>query len=458
MFRETDEMREPIWKGIVIKALFLGVFVVLLLWLFPMPKVEPLLDNLFNENIQTMKEAAKNYYTNERLPKEVGSKVSMTLSEMLTKKLLLPFVDGNGEQCDLNASYVEITKMETEYILKVYLSCNSRTDYIIEHLGCHDLCQKEECDCSCETAVVEEPKKDKPVKKVKTTTITEYQVQKTFKAGEWGDWSDWSLTYKEENNDTKREHRVVYTAKRWVETTRTQYEYKTVTVTTTTTQGSWTAWVAGDWTTAEYGNSDTRRLIETRVIAQPTGEYTCGSFYTTNIVALGAQSSYSTSKYCVKNAGVVSCSSGLCTKYNIYKKDKAVTKDVTQYRYETRSWIPGTTSSSTATKLEWTENNALFVGTRTEGNKQITTSYTGNTKQVSNNDGHYEAQQPVKYYLSVSDIPSGWVKDKDINQYRYKYRTYTTSTKTKWISKDELDSHLKDGWEIINTRKKTITL
>ncbi|MFA5602264.1 MAG: hypothetical protein WDA21_00825 [Bacilli bacterium] len=189
MFRETDEVREPIWRGIVIKALFLGVFVLLLLWLFPMPKVEPLLDNLFNENIQTMKEAAKNYYTNERLPEKVGSKISMTLNEMLTKKLVLPFVDGNGKQCDFNASYVEITKMETEYILKTFLSCDSRTDYIIEHLGCHDLCG-DECICDCDTAV--EDKSDKP----KKTVSYRYQYKKVVDGyyTSWGKWSNWSTT------------------------------------------------------------------------------------------------------------------------------------------------------------------------------------------------------------------------------------------------------------------------
>lgn len=200
MFRENQETRTPIWRDVLIKAVFLGVFIVLLLWLFPMPKVEPLLDSLFNQNINTMKEAAEDYYTNERLPKEIGSKDSMTLNDMLSKKLLLPFVDGNGEQCDVDSSYVEVTKMDTEYILKVYLSCNSKSDYIIVHLGCHDLCN--ECDKTAVVAkkttvkqIVEKKKEDPkdPDDPKKDTYLYEY-----LKAVEgyytWSDWSAYSKT------------------------------------------------------------------------------------------------------------------------------------------------------------------------------------------------------------------------------------------------------------------------
>src|SRR5690554_3016405 len=113
--------------------LFLALFVFLLMWLFPMVKnpvdLSPLTDRIFNDNINNMKEAAKAYYINERLPINVGGKVSMHLEEMLDKKLILPFVDSKGHKCDPVDSYVEITKMDNEYILKTYLVCGKQADY-----------------------------------------------------------------------------------------------------------------------------------------------------------------------------------------------------------------------------------------------------------------------------------------------------------------------------------------
>ena len=64
----------------------------------------------------------------------------MTLKEMIDNKLILPLMDSNGKYCSEDDSYIEITKLENEYIIKVYLSCSDKQDYIIEHFGCYDIC------------------------------------------------------------------------------------------------------------------------------------------------------------------------------------------------------------------------------------------------------------------------------------------------------------------------------
>ena len=127
-------------KGFLLKVILVILFVFLLMWLIPRPNLDPLYNRIFNENILEMKDAAKSYFTVERLPEEVGDKEKLTLQEMLEMKLLLPIIDSDGAACDTTKSYVEIMKTETEYIIKVNLSCTYKTDYIIEHMGCYDIC------------------------------------------------------------------------------------------------------------------------------------------------------------------------------------------------------------------------------------------------------------------------------------------------------------------------------
>ena len=42
----------------------------------------------------------------------------LTLQEMIDLKLLLPFTDKNGEACDTENSYIELTKMKEGYELR----------------------------------------------------------------------------------------------------------------------------------------------------------------------------------------------------------------------------------------------------------------------------------------------------------------------------------------------------
>lgn len=158
-------------RDIVLQLLFLVLFIFILIWLFPTKgfvndlskKLESmstgsdnsiLYDKIFNENLVDMKEAAISYYTTPRLPKNIGDKVSMTLGEMLDKKIVLPFVDKNGESCSTTDSYVEITKMDEEFQLKVNLSCDGQNDYMIVHLGCYQYCEGEICEKEEATTIV----------------------------------------------------------------------------------------------------------------------------------------------------------------------------------------------------------------------------------------------------------------------------------------------------------------
>ena len=132
-------------RDLLVKVLLVVIFIFLLMYLFPMPNLKPFYSSIFNNNIQTMKDAAEDYYTTERMPSEEGKSNKMTLQEMIDKKLIIPFVDKDGKSCDTRKSYVQVTKGKTEYELKVSLTCGKDSNYIIEKIGCYNFCPTGNC-------------------------------------------------------------------------------------------------------------------------------------------------------------------------------------------------------------------------------------------------------------------------------------------------------------------------
>ncbi len=159
MYSDYEDKRSYPIRNLLIGLILVVVFVLLLVWLLPTSKVDLdgfkhvngkldiLTDRIFAANVDSMKGAAINYYSVDRLPKEKGDKVKLSLKEMLDKKLLLEMNDKNGKACDVNASYVEVEKTGKEsYEMKVNLKCSDREDYIKVHLGCYNYCEGFVCE------------------------------------------------------------------------------------------------------------------------------------------------------------------------------------------------------------------------------------------------------------------------------------------------------------------------
>ena len=153
---------------------------------------------VFNDNLDKIKEAAISYFTNERLPQEVGDSVKITLGEMNDKKLVRTVYDASANVCDTKKSYVEVTKLDDEYEMKIFLSCSDIEDYIIVHLGCYDYCDKDVCEKK-----EEEPK------------VYEYQYKKTTSCvmGDWSKWGSWKTT-REKTSNLKKEDVKTETSKK----------------------------------------------------------------------------------------------------------------------------------------------------------------------------------------------------------------------------------------------------
>ena len=152
------------FRDLIVKILLVLLFVFLLMWLFPMPNLNPLYDKIFSQNISNMTDAAKSYFTVSRLPQNEGETKKLTLGDMINNKMIIEFTDSDGKACDVDKSYVEVTKKGSEYVYKTNLACSNQEDYVIEYFGCYNVCEDGKCEVE--------------VKPTETKKVTEYQFYK----------------------------------------------------------------------------------------------------------------------------------------------------------------------------------------------------------------------------------------------------------------------------------------
>ncbi len=209
------------FKNIILKLLFIVLLIFIVIWLFPTKnyvknlieqKLGTSADQIFNTNVQTMKEAALTYFNGSRLPEEEGKSEKLTLEEMLDKKLLVGFTDSNGKSCDNKKSYVEVTKNKTDYSLKVNLACTDKTDYINSYIGSYAYCTSD----VCEKKKLTENNSEQTVNAQETITTeatqdsNECQYVKTS-GGYWtnyGDWSTWTTNKISSSNSRQIQTKV----------------------------------------------------------------------------------------------------------------------------------------------------------------------------------------------------------------------------------------------------------
>jgi len=210
-----EERRESFSvRDLILQVLFIVLFVFILIWLFPtkdymkkyikdnnkgnstqiiqsdfdVDQLAVLYNQIFANNVVAMKEAAVGYYTTDRLPAKVGQSDKMTLQQMYDKHLVLKLTDKNGNACDVNKSYVSVTKYENEYQMKVNLSCGSEEDYIIVYLGCYDYCDATGV-CEKQTpAKPTTPSKPAPSKPNNTTVNKVTNITNNYYYNNWQEW------------------------------------------------------------------------------------------------------------------------------------------------------------------------------------------------------------------------------------------------------------------------------
>ena len=166
---------------------------------------DKLVDQVFQDNLNRMKEVGISYFTLERMPKNVGDKEKITLQDMYDKKLILEVRDEENNLCSDTDSYIEVEKYNDEYQMKINLSCSNRKDYIIVVMGCYNYCKNEICEKQ-EQDVITDSDNDS-----QQNTVIEYEYYKATN-GKWTDWSAWSAwqkTYLEPTEYRKVETKAV---------------------------------------------------------------------------------------------------------------------------------------------------------------------------------------------------------------------------------------------------------
>ncbi len=155
MYTEENQRGRFPLRDILLKAIIVIIFIILIIFIITRlttpnnsnnsNSVNSNYDQVFSENLKAMEDAAYSYYTEERLPKEVGDINELTLREMINSNLLEAFTDADGNSCDVNASYIRLTKNEEDYTLRVNLKCNEKEDYSLTKVGEYDYCEHDIC-------------------------------------------------------------------------------------------------------------------------------------------------------------------------------------------------------------------------------------------------------------------------------------------------------------------------
>ena len=81
-------------------------------------------------NLKVMNDAAKSYFNKDNLPVKVGDTVKISLKDLIDAGKISAIKDKDGKECNANDSYIEVTRLDTEYQIKSYLTCENEEDYL----------------------------------------------------------------------------------------------------------------------------------------------------------------------------------------------------------------------------------------------------------------------------------------------------------------------------------------
>lgn len=452
-------------RDIILQILLLVLFVLIMLWLFPTKNylkdqnaVEN--DEIYTNYITSMTEAAKDYFTTSKVPTKTGDSVKLTLGKMIEEKLVLEI--GGTAVCDNELSYVEVTKMDTDYQLKVELSCERYHDYVLVTIGCKDFCSL--CDQPTQKPVTK-PTQQPSTKYTVTfdsnggSAVSSQTVVKgktaTKPANPTRDgytFVEWTLNDVAYDFSSAVKSNITLVAK-WSKNTTVLYQYKKLVSSSYTYYTDWSNWSASQTyygTKLPYANTDLKQYQVISTGKEATGETKQECTTTTTqektivdkqtatakveegVVQVGIGTEYSWSngtqitsdkplKTYYKN-GEISTEALADTKYTFVSTDVVSECDVkcsnnVVYIYTKQ------TKKATAVTTYSCPNGYIEQGTGTNL-KCIKTTYTCETY---GSDYELSGKTCVKY--GTKDVTANTCKDVDVYTNYVKYQVRTRSLK-----------------------------
>ncbi|MDE6292931.1 MAG: InlB B-repeat-containing protein, partial [Bacilli bacterium] len=70
------------------------------------------------------------YFTEENIPTKAGDTVKVYVSHLIDTKAIDELKDEKGVSCNYEKSFIQITRLDSEYQIKSFLDCNGNTDYL----------------------------------------------------------------------------------------------------------------------------------------------------------------------------------------------------------------------------------------------------------------------------------------------------------------------------------------
>ncbi len=128
-------------------------------------------NSVFNNNMMYLQQVGTDFFTDDRLPSQLGETIKISLAELYEKKYALDITDKDGKSCSKEDSYVSVTKTERGYEMKTFLVCGTDSDYSIKDI----------VPCVCESACTCKPIVEYEFMKKVTKEVTTYSCPKGYK-------------------------------------------------------------------------------------------------------------------------------------------------------------------------------------------------------------------------------------------------------------------------------------
>ena len=458
---EENENRFSL-RDTILQLLLVILFILIMIWLFPTKsyldnkyvtnenieetikeQLEPLYGKLFVQNLETMRDASKDYFTVKKLPSTVGTSVTLTLKEMIEKKMVTEVIDSNNKSCDVDKSYVEVTKMDEDYQMKVQLTCSDYSDYIVVTMGCYDLCN----DCDTTTKPVVKPSKPAvtPTPTVKKYSY-EYRLDTLDTYSNWSNWSNWSTKKIVANTLTQVETDVKQVIKGY-EQVYGIVSYKTETYTDYEVVTNYEEKTNQVFVGTEKKKVDEKvTTVKTDSVAATkktaSGTYSswkkAGSVTTTNKILY----SNDTTSYTLKSVNKVLNCNNSCVydTIRVYEKQtRTYTAGKTTYSCPANYVLEGTTCAKYETKVEDIYEEVPKYETKTELVPVTSTVAVTKTREV-----------PVYGYKNGNPIYE------KVTYYRYRTRTQLTKKGTtyKYSESNNDKTLLEQGYKLTGKKQE----
>ncbi len=276
MYTEENERGRFPLRDILLKAIVVIIFLILIIFIVTKLTTKDTstnssatsnYDKTFSENLEAMEDATFKYYTKDRLPNEVGENNELTLREMINSNLLEAFTDADGNSCDVNNSYIRLTKNEDDYTLRVNLKCNKKEDYSLMKVGEYDYCEHDICkrDTSKEKNSTKEEKKEETSKVDITESSDTSNNTNTNTNANAGTNSN--ITNNSTSNPTNDLNTNTSSGSSQVST---MYEYKKVTNPVLSGWSSWSSWQLNNnrYTAVKCSDNDANCLREVQLYSR----------------------------------------------------------------------------------------------------------------------------------------------------------------------------------------------